>query len=114
MAAAQRLHALAGPPGLHGVVGADVVGTVRAALAALARGVALGALVEVLDQRAQCRHAGDDDAEVVLDRRPQDQRRAVGVIGQPLHGLDADDLDDGDEDAESEEAQEDELLRVWM
>ena len=115
--AAERLHALAGAPRLHGVARADLVvrrrrARLAALAAALARRVAARALVEVLDQRAERRDRRHDDAEVVLDRRPQDQRRAVRVVDQPLDRLDADDLDDGDEDAEAEQAQEHDLLAV--
>ncbi len=111
--AAERLHALARAPRLHGVPRADLVRRrASLALADLVRRVAARALVEVLDQRAERRDRRHDDAEVVLDRRPQDQRRAVRVVDQPLDRLDADDLDDGDEDAEAEQAQEHDLLAV--
>lgn len=98
-------------PRLHGVPRPDVslLAAIATAAARRARAALLG---KVLDQRRQRRDARHDDAQVVLDRRPQDQRRRVRVVGQALDRLDTDDLDDRDKEAEGEEAEEDDLFAL--
>lgn len=99
--AAAPAAAAANLPRLERILRADVVRGAR--LFGLARR-AERAVLEVLEERRQARHARHNDAQVGLDRRPQDERRAVRVHGQSLDRHDADDLDHGDEDAEPKEA----------
>ncbi len=81
VSAAQRLHSFAGSPRLHRVVRAyRMRRSARLAFAFVARYVTPRAFVKIFYERTECWYRRDDDTEIVFDRRPQDQRRAVRVV----------------------------------